>query len=171
MSTDATHILACYDGSEEAGHAITEAARLLAGGRMTVLYAWRSGPETTARYGAPAAWGSQEEFERDQKHAHDIAEQGAGIARAAGLEAEPMTAHGPVPAWAVILRVAHQLEPEIVVMGTRSLHGIKAVVLGSTSHNVVNQAHRPTLVIPMPFAPEEGGEAESAEPLVQVDPT
>jgi nucleotide-binding universal stress UspA family protein len=171
MSTDVTHVLACYDGSEEAGHAITEAARLLAGGRMTVLYAWRSGPETTARYGAPAAWGSQEEFDRDQAHAHEIAAKGVEIARGTGLAAEPLTAHGPVPAWAVILRVAHQVAPDIIVMGTRSLHGIKAVVLGSTSHNVVNQAHRPTLVIPMPFAPDDAGEAESAEPLVRVDPS
>lgn len=167
-SSPSAHVLICFDGSREAAHAIEEAARLLRGCRATVLYAWRSTPETTARFGAPAAWTAPEDIARDRAHARGVAEQGAELARTAGFDATATLAHGALPAWAVILEVARQIDPDAIVLGTRGLTGMRAMVLGSTSHHVVNVSERPTIVITMPAEDDHPAEA-AANVSVEVE--
>jgi nucleotide-binding universal stress UspA family protein len=159
LETDpTTHVLVCFDGTAHAEHAIREGGRLLRGRHATVLYAWSTGPESTARFGAPAAWGAPESFARDREHAHAVAREGAALARRAGFEATPLTAHGALPAWAIVLSVARRVEADLIVLGSRGLTGVRSFILGSTSHHVVNLSHVPTLVIPA------GADADAAVP-------
>ena len=165
-SDPGTRVLVCFDGTEHARHAIREGGRLLRGRRATVLYAWSTGPESTARFGASAAWGAPESFASDRAHAHGVAREGAELARRAGFDPTPLTAHGALPAWAIILGVARRTEADLIVLGSRGLTGVRSFILGSTSHHVVNLAHVATLVIP------EGGEGEEAVPadaMIQLD--
>jgi nucleotide-binding universal stress UspA family protein len=167
--TDAPrHALLCYDGSPEAAHAIDVAGRLLGGGRVTVLYAWQSATEALARHGTPVAYVSGDDFERDLEHARGVARAGADLARAAGFDAEPKTAHSAAPAWAAILRVAEELDVGLIVLGARGLTGFKSLLLGSVSHHVVNLTRRPTMVIP-PVRPDEGPREELLEIPVRID--
>lgn len=143
------HLLICFDGSDEAAGAIETAARLVPGAKATILYAWSSAAETAARFGAPGAtWVAAEDGEADRAYANKIATKGTEIARTAGLDATPLTAHAILPAWAVILETARRLEPDTIVLGSRGLTGVRSLILGSTSHHVVNLARQPTLVIP-----------------------
>ena len=163
----ATHVLVCFDGTAHAAHAIREGGRLLRGRRATVLYAWSSGTEASARYGAAAAWESPDSFDRDREHAHGVAREGAELARRAGFDATPLSAHGALPAWAVVLSVARRIEADLIVLGSRGLTGVRSLVLGSTSHHVVNLAHVPTLVIP---ASGEDGDTVPSDTMVHLDP-
>jgi nucleotide-binding universal stress UspA family protein len=170
MTDAAPHVLLCFDGSPEAAHAIEAAGRLLSGGRATVLYAWHSASEALARYGTPAVYESAGDFERDREHARGVAASGAELARAAGFEAEPRTAHSAAPTWAAILYVSDELEVDLVVLGARGLTGFRSLLLGSVSHHVVNLTRRPTLVIPSPRIAEDDSRMEPSALPVRLDP-
>jgi nucleotide-binding universal stress UspA family protein len=171
MSESQPHVLLCYDGSPEAALAIEAAGRLLAGGRATVLYAWRSTSEALARFGTPAVHATPEDFERDQEHARGVAREGAELARNAGFEAEARTAHSAAPTWAAILYASEELEVDLVVLWARGPTGFRSLLLGSVSHHVVNLTRRPALVFPSPQLVEDRSRAGLPEVPVQLDPS
>ncbi|MGV2947877.1 universal stress protein, partial [Acinetobacter sp. AGC35] len=47
----------------------------------------------------------------------------------------------------VILKYAKQQEVDVIIIGSRGLGGIREFVLGSVSHNVVQSARIPVLVV------------------------
>jgi len=47
----------------------------------------------------------------------------------------------------VVLDVARQLQPDLIVLGTRGLTGIRHLLLGSTTERVVQHAHSPVLAV------------------------
>jgi nucleotide-binding universal stress UspA family protein len=66
-------------------------------------------------------------------------------ARAAGLAARAELLLGYPPKQ--ILRVAHEIDADLIVVGSRGLGRMKSAVLGSTSHEVLANSDRPVLVV------------------------
>jgi nucleotide-binding universal stress UspA family protein len=146
-------LLVCYDGSEDAKHAIDSAADLIGGRQAVIATVWQpfAGMESLAWSGATASGVNFVELD------HAAAEGGAGtanegvrIAREAGMDAEPVTEKAAGPVWRTILELADRHDAAAIVMGCRGFTGIRSVLLGSTSSAVVHHADRPTLVVHRP---------------------
>ncbi len=69
----------------------------------------------------------------------------AGIQQS-NIRCEPVNREGS--AVSVILHVIEEIKPDLVVMGTRGAAGLKELMLGSTSQNVMERAGCPVLVVP-----------------------
>jgi nucleotide-binding universal stress UspA family protein len=146
-------LVLCYDGSENARHAIEQAGSFFPGRDVLVLTVWQpiAGLGTFAWTGATA--GSADFVELDRQAAEDggrMAEEGARIARAAGLHARPLAAQAAGPVWKTIVEIADGHQAAMIVMGSRGLTGLRLMLLGSVSSAVVHHAGRPTLVIHRP---------------------
>jgi len=140
-------VLLCYDGSEDAKHAIREVASFLAPRHALVLTVWQDADAIPA-----LAWvGSMPDLEELFAEARDgaarVAEEGAGIARAAGFEVTPVVEEATGPIWTAVERVADTHAVDAVVVGSRGLSGVKSVLLGSVSNAIVHHATRPTIVV------------------------
>jgi len=69
-------------------------------------------------------------------------------ARRAGVAVETMLRDGnPVT---VLLSLADELDADLLVVGSRGLGGFPQLLLGSTSTQLAQHAHRPVLVVPSP---------------------
>jgi nucleotide-binding universal stress UspA family protein len=146
--TDAAEdpILICYDGSDDARHAIEVAGSLFAGRRALVLSVWV--PFSSMYVGYPlAVWPAVDSTEL-RRRAETLAAEGSARARAVGLAASPLVAEALSGVAATINDVADVNAVALIAMGTRGLSGIRSVVLGSVSHSVAQHAHRPLLVVP-----------------------
>jgi nucleotide-binding universal stress UspA family protein len=53
-----------------------------------------------------------------------------------------------------IALLAEELDADLVVVGSRQLHGVKRFVLGSTSRDILRVTTRPVLIVPAGSAPE-----------------
>jgi nucleotide-binding universal stress UspA family protein len=149
--------LICYDGSLDAQAAIDGAARVLAGGEVTVLVIWETLLETMTRTSAMSMSygliGPSEDDGTDttlKQNAYDLAADGARRATAAGLSAHPRIADQRESVAAEILAVAEEESSDVVVLGTRGRGGIRSLVLGSVSTALLHHAGCPVLVIPSP---------------------
>ncbi len=84
-----------------------------------------------------------------RSRARELAEEGCGILRAAGVQATtPAAVEGPGAVWRTILAEADQRDVSVIVMGSRGITGVRSLVLGSVSHGVANHSHRPVLIMP-----------------------
>jgi nucleotide-binding universal stress UspA family protein len=79
-----------------------------------------------------------------------VAEAGVRIARAAGLDAEPVAIEATGSVWAAIVEIADRHDASTIVMGSRGLTGLRSLLFGSVSSAVVHHADRPTLIIRRP---------------------
>jgi len=84
------------------------------------------------------------------EHGDRVAEEGAGIAQSAGLDAEPVVVKATGPIWKAILETADRHHAATIVLGSRGLTGLRSILLGSVSNGVVHHAERPALVIRRP---------------------
>ncbi len=149
-------LLLCWDGSENAKHAIESAAGVLAPRPAVVLTVW----EPILGVGA-FAWSGMtatmvDSVKLDQAAAEDgarIAGRGVRIAQDAGLEAKPVAVAATGPVWKTIIDMADCHDAAAIVMGSRGLTGFRSMLMGSVSAAVVHHADRPTLVISQPVAP------------------
>jgi nucleotide-binding universal stress UspA family protein len=156
-------ILIAYDGSVDAKSAIARAGELFAGEAATILSVWEPFEGVLARTGAgfSGAAGLVDYGVIDRGYedtARERAEEGAGLARTAGLNARADVRRREGTIAAAILREADRAEVRVVVMGTRGLTGIKSAFLGSVSHAVLQRADRPVLVVPSPAVARERSE-------------
>jgi len=156
-TTESSPILIAYDGSENARHAIERAGALFTGQPAIVFAAWELAESVAARHGVAgpagsAAVGSADRFAREA--AERVAAEGAEFARAAGLAAEWRAGEGSVSVWEAIVHGADQAGAGLIVLGSRGLRGLRSLVLGSVSHQVVQHARQPVLVVPSPALSE-----------------
>jgi nucleotide-binding universal stress UspA family protein len=140
-------ILICYDGTDEARHAIESAAALL-GPRpaivldVTPILTLSESVAATSPVVPGAAF-----MELNEDDANRRAAEGPAIARRAGFQAEPR-ADVSEPTWEAIVDVADDLDAAAIVMGTRALAGARELFEGSVSHDVILHAGRPVVVVP-----------------------
>jgi nucleotide-binding universal stress UspA family protein len=148
-------ILFCYDGSPDAQAAIDHGAGLMPGAEATVLTIWQPFVDSTAYSGAMGLSvdyaGAADAARADsigQELAHDTATEGAQRAGEAGLAARWRVAGRYGAMSSMILDVAAEVDADVIVCGTRGRSGVKSFLLGSVSHDVVQHADRPVLVVP-----------------------
>ena len=135
-------ILICYDRSSGARHAIEHAGALFPGAAALVLNLWQV-PLTLPPYTVESAEDAQRSL------AEHAAAEGCGLARRAGLVAEPLIECGSLDGtWQTILSIAASRNARVVVLGARGVHGLRSLLLGSVSREVVRHADRPVLVVP-----------------------
>jgi nucleotide-binding universal stress UspA family protein len=148
-------VLLCYDGSADARHAIQRAGALFTGRRALVVTVWQptSVPSSLGFAGETA--GLVDFAELDRAAAEDgrrLADEGVRVARDAGLIAEPLAMKAFGPVWKALVEIADREEAATIVLGSRGMTGLKAMLLGSVSSAVVHHADRPTLVVRRPLA-------------------
>jgi nucleotide-binding universal stress UspA family protein len=148
-------LILCYDGSEDARHAIRRAGGLFAGRRALVVTVWQptAAPGGLGFAGETAGLVDLFALDRAAATAGDrVADEGARIAREAGLLAESVAVQAAGPVWKTIIELADRDDAATIVMGSRGRAGIRAMLLGSVSSAVVHHADRPTLIIRQPVA-------------------
>jgi nucleotide-binding universal stress UspA family protein len=150
-------ILLCDDGSPDAEAAADATARLLPDAAVTVVAVWEPFTAMTAQVGlglgfayAPPAAELEEIDAIVQERARAAAEVAAARLRASGVTAHARAERERVSVSSTILDVAREIQADAIVLGTRGRGGIKSFLLGSVSHAVLENADRPTLVIPLP---------------------
>lgn len=159
-STDRTDgpLLLCYDGSEDAKHAIESAGSLLVRRHALVVTVWQPiaglGSAGLGGVGWSGGTASTVNFvELDRVAAEEggrVADEGVRIAQEAGLEAEPIAVKATGPVWKTILEIADRHDAATIAMGSRGLTGVRSMLLGSVSSAVVHHTDRPTLVVHLP---------------------
>ena len=138
-------VLFAYDGSELAGHAITEAGRQLQAGRdAVVLTVWEPFnvgflPVDGAEFDAAGA-------DEVKAAAEKTASQGMSLAEAAGLRAETMTAEG-APTWKGIIDAADSRDASLIVLGSHGRSGVTSLVVGSVAGAVAAHSRRSVLIV------------------------
>lgn len=143
-------LLIAYDGSADAKAAVALAGHLFDGSTAVVLTVWEGFSEVVAR----ASAGLSSTFDFDQinaeceQWARERALDGAGHARAAGLQAEIRVAERRESVAETILGEAEATGAELIVVGSRGLSGVKSFLLGSVSRAVLQRARLPVLVAP-----------------------
>ncbi len=142
-------LLVCYDGSEDAKHAIEHAGRLLGGRDALVVTVWQPTPAlgSSASAGTTDSIDSVEVDRAAADRGERVARDGVRIAQQAGLHAKPVAVEATGPVWKTIVEIADRHDAATIVMGSRGLTGLRALLLGSVSSAIVHHADRPTLVI------------------------
>jgi nucleotide-binding universal stress UspA family protein len=146
-------VLIGYDGSKDAAAAIRCAAALLAPRRAVVAHVWDSLSSLllhtdVSRLAGTMLEAAQEVDAEDRERAEARAEEGAKVAREAGLEATAVAAMGKPKAWPTLLELAREHDAAAIVVGSRGLGGVKSALLGSVSSGVLHNTHLPVLVVP-----------------------
>jgi nucleotide-binding universal stress UspA family protein len=148
-------LILCYDGSEDARHAIRRAGELFAGRPARVVSVWQPTAAPGGLGFAGETAGLVDLFEPDRaaaKAGASVADEGARLAREAGLLAEPVAVRAAGPVWKTIVELADRDDGATIVMGSRGRAGLRAMLLGSVSSAVVHHADRPTLIVRRPLA-------------------
>ena len=156
MSDDAPLLIA-YDGSDAARQAIHQAADLLSGRPVLVATVWEPGLAYSATtMPAPGmelqpnpidVAEAQELGQELEIHARRTAEEGAELARSAGLQAEALAVPDEVQVADAIVDLARERNAAAIVIGSRGLTGLRARLEGSTSNAVLKRAPCPVVVI------------------------
>ncbi len=158
-----TRLLIGYDGSDCARSAVSAAGALFRGADATVAHVraepLRPEQGAMARIALPSdvlRAGIEEIGRQALERARERAEEGAALAREAGLHASAVTLTGDRP-WRALLAVAR--DADVLVCGTRGRGAVERATLGSTASSLVHHTQVPLLVA--------GAEAASLDgPLV-----
>jgi nucleotide-binding universal stress UspA family protein len=151
---DRAMILIAYDGTSNADRAIAVAGTLLRGGRAHIVHVWqpRAAVEdgfAFAGAGLPAGVPPlAEEIDRQEARARGVTDAGVELARAAGFDADGDAVRGDGSPAQMLESEIERLRPELVVIGSRGLTGLKGMLEGSVSHHVGAHAHAPVLIVP-----------------------
>ncbi|MDD7941548.1 universal stress protein [Actinomycetospora lutea] len=166
-------LLAGYDGSREAASAIAVAARLLPDRTARVVHLWNrpdAGSDLHRRLAARARTADDltRRVEREVADvARNIAAGGVALARAAGWTAEPQVAGVYGGEGLQLARLAEEMQPAAVVVGSRGERGVRAL-LRSVSTVTAKLSPVPVLVVP-PLLAEERAATVAGPVLVAHD--
>ena len=136
-------ILLAYDGSEQSVRALEQAKKISAtfGSKLEVVhvYAFTGFQIGEAFIPVPQNY-EKDYYEYAQKTVREVEEKIADLpgAKVTMLQGPPAKA---------IIDYADEINCDLIVIGSRGLGGIREFVLGSVSHNVVQHAKVPILVI------------------------
>ncbi len=139
-------VIYCYDGSDAAKHALATAPKALADSPAIVITVWQSAWVATAAL-AHGILPPENVDAVDEASVHAAAALAAeGAALVPNATSVAVKSNGSV--WQSIVNFAETHDGSVIVVGARGLGGFKSMVLGSVSHGLVNNAHRPVLVVP-----------------------
>ena len=149
MSTDAAAesgpVLFAYDGSDLAGHAITEAGRQLQAGRdalvLTIWEPFNVGFLPVGGTGFDAAGPDEVRAAAEKTAAY-----GASLAEAAGFRAKTLTAEA-APTWKGIIDAADSRNASLIVLGSHGRSGLTSLVVGSVASAVAAHSRRSVLIV------------------------
>ena len=149
-------VLIAYDGSDTAGRAVREAAKLFGTRQVLVVTVW----EPALAYEAeipmgdldmPAVpvdiEGARELDEELHQRAVRTAQAGAELAQSVGLEAKGLAVADEVHVADTIVGLAQKRGVAAIVVGSRGLKGLRARLEGSTSNAVLRHAPCPVVVV------------------------
>jgi nucleotide-binding universal stress UspA family protein len=143
-------VLIAYDGSDFAKGAVAEAAKQLAAGRRAIVLTVSEPLGGIPYFGAAGAPVEPETVEglidAAKESAQKVAEEGAELARDAGLDAESLVAIGG-PIWNLIVEAADQQGADLIVIGSRGRSGLAHVLLGSVAAAVAQHSKRSVLIV------------------------
>jgi nucleotide-binding universal stress UspA family protein len=146
-------LIVCFDGSDDARHAIERAGALFSGRHTLVVTVWQpTAIPLTLGYAGETA-GMNDFVALDRAAAEDgrrIADEGVRLAQGAGLLAEPCAVKATGAIWETIVEQADRHDAAMIVLGSRGLTGWRAKLLGSVSSAVVHHADRPMLIARRP---------------------
>jgi nucleotide-binding universal stress UspA family protein len=148
-------LLLCFDGSAHAEHAIEVAGRLFPGATAQVLHVWEPVERIVARYAALAPFIGEEITEADEgieASSSEVAAAGVSLAGKHGIEATAHVAALRGTVWEAVLDVADAFDADVIVTGTRSLHGVREAFSGTLSHALLQHSTRAVLAVPVPEA-------------------
>jgi nucleotide-binding universal stress UspA family protein len=156
-------ILIAYDGSPAARAAVQEAGKLFAPARAVVLTVWEPGLAEMLLVPDPTGMGSpmlpfdpsvtREVELASEEHAKMLADEGARLAREAGLDAQALAVEDLSDPPSAIVAAAEGQNARAIVVGSRGLGALKSKLLGSTSREVLHRCTRPVVVVRHPDAP------------------
>jgi nucleotide-binding universal stress UspA family protein len=143
-------LVLCFDGSADARRAIERAGALFGGRRALVVTVWRPIADLDGFAWSGATMGEVNAVAMNRAAEQDgtrTAQEGAWIARKAGLAAEPLAVESSGPVWRTIVEIADSRDAAAIVMGSRGHGGVRSMLLGSVSGAVTHHAERPTMVV------------------------
>jgi len=156
VTDESTTVLLCYDGSAQSMHAVSVVGTLFPGADTHVLNVWEPIERIIARYAVLAPFMGEEVSAADvdaETAAKTLVEAAVAQATTAGLKAVGHTAELRSTVWEAVVAAADRIEADVIVTGTRSLHGLREAVSNTLSHSLIQHSARPVLAIPM--HPEE----------------
>lgn len=141
------NVVFAYDGSPSSQFALTVLKRLLYDVELNMVYAHYE-PQHNV-YGFGSAWVGVLPFSQ-QNDAQKIVDSGVEYAK--GLGFSNVRGHllqgGVVPAWKIFIDYVQKESPDLVVVGSRGLHGLKGLFADSFSNHVSHHCLPPVLVVP-----------------------
>lgn len=144
-----------FDGAPAAERAVREAGALFAPRRALVVVVWEAGRAFEAatlpvKALEPSATldvrGAFEAEKAAYEAAQRVAEQGAALAREAGLDADGLAVADEATVAETLGRVARELEAPVLVIGDHRHRELRRLALGSTLSGLLRQAPCPVLV-------------------------
>jgi nucleotide-binding universal stress UspA family protein len=151
MSATNGTIVIAYDGSDNARYAIAVAARELGNRHAEVVHAWEPLASATSRlaiYAVTFGGSAGNEIELEAERAQATADEGAKVAREAGFDAEAIALRSNGPVADALVEYVEEHDPQVVVLGTRGLSGVRSAIAGSVSHHVTQNVRTPVLTVP-----------------------
>ncbi|MEJ2863802.1 universal stress protein [Actinomycetospora flava] len=173
MTPPVGDLLVGYDGSRDASAAIATGARLLPGRTARVVHVWAPPwADSALRHRVRRHASTLDQLTELMEHeggeaALLVAADGVALARAAGWAGEPSAKRAYGDPGLVLARLAEEVRPAAVVVGSRGTSGV-AAVLGSVSDFVVHHSPAPVLVVP-PLLSRERAAASTGPVLVGDD--
>jgi nucleotide-binding universal stress UspA family protein len=144
-------LLVCYDGSEGGRAALEAAARGFCGHDAIVVTYWQPFAASERRFAMEILELVQNRDDinaREEQLAVEIAEEGAAVAREAGLSVTVRTSRIEGPISDAILADAEEADAAAIVLGSRSRNRFRSIILGSVANEVVQRAARPVFLAP-----------------------
>jgi nucleotide-binding universal stress UspA family protein len=165
-SAESRPLVLCYDGSENARHAIREAAEITGAQDALLAHAWvrpsaivlggRAIPT-----GHPLAPAASEFDAAAQENAEQITADGVEVARAAGFAPEPVTLPSGPRVWRPLLELAVERDARALVVGSHGSSRFRYALPGGVAQAIVSNATHPVIVVPRPRSHEHAGSVGS----------
>ncbi len=158
-----TRMLIAYDGSAEARHALTEAARLLRPVEIDVLTAWEpmtsQATRALGRTALPQTTLGAENLGEDPAYENALAlsEEAVALAHSRGLAARAHLVESTGHKVTAICEAAVQLGADVIVAGAPDRSGPQSWFTTSTAEGILRQAGIPVFLVP-PRASGDDGE-------------
>lgn len=141
-------MLIAFDGSPESRRALTCAAALLAPRQVEILTAWEPLHRQVSRTVAATGATPRESEDPAYLAARDTCREGVALAESLGLRARAHLVESATAIWSAIVDAVEELQPDVIVTGTRGVTGLKALWQSSTADNLLHHVGIPVFVVP-----------------------